>query len=70
MTHKDIHWIMSRYNHDNPEMWMSTSHISLLIGSCDVSWTRKELKKMEKSGLVRMKKSGSLMWSAIKKGGV
>jgi len=64
MKHKDIHWIMTRYNHDNPQMWMSTSHVSKIIGK-EVTWTRNELKKMERAGLVKSKKYGFLMWSAI-----
>ena len=64
MRHNDIHWIMTRYNHDDPHMWMSTSHVAKLIGK-ETEWTRVELGKMVKIGMIKVKKQGHLLWSAI-----
>jgi len=55
---------MTRYNHDDPHMWMSTSHVAKLIGK-ETEWTRVELGKMVKIGMIKVKKQGHLLWSAI-----
>jgi Mn-dependent DtxR family transcriptional regulator len=66
MTHENIIWIMKRYNHHNPHEPMTTYAISMKIGQ-GMNWTRGELNKMAKKGLVnKIKEPGkSLFWSAV-----
>lgn len=66
MTHKNIHWIMTRYDHTNPHGEMTTSHIARLIG-CDINYTRKELQRMFEGRIVKKIKGRgkTLKWSAV-----
>jgi Mn-dependent DtxR family transcriptional regulator len=57
---------MWRYNHDNPQMFMKTSHIAILIGKSK-SETEGLLNDMEQRGMVTVKKIKSAWcWSANK----
>ncbi|MCP4393543.1 MAG: helix-turn-helix transcriptional regulator [Alphaproteobacteria bacterium] len=64
MENKEIIWAMKRYNHDNPNMYISTSQLAKITGM-NINDLRKKLKKMEKQGLVKSKKAGSRVWSAV-----
>lgn len=66
LAYGDIHWIMWRYNHDNPQMYLKTSLIAILIGKSK-SETDKLLKDMERRGMTTVKKiNGAWCWSANK----
>jgi hypothetical protein len=61
LSNKDILWIMSRYNHENPKMLMSTTHIAGLIG-LPVLETRKMLSALVKDGSLVCERQHCTVW--------